>query len=220
MLRTTLLLLPLLLTACSTLGLSGNRDSFILNERLADAYEAGEYTMRRGRAPLVMSSGRSVDNCVAYLEAGGHPEVAGDVNSRITPAQYLVCDTMAALKDARPLEKDDYRPDDYGEALKSRLDLGSFQSSVSRTLEGAGPTLDEIEGLRVAVTEHGVVADARDWVLELRTVAVGHLDDNNRPDWLVWLHDESNAGMYRAHRLLIVPDVGAEGLLRAVRYQP
>lgn len=216
---TPLLLLPLL-TACASLGISsGNDGSFILNERLAEAYGNAEHTMKRGRAPLVMDGGRSVDNCLAYLEAGGYPEVAADVNSRITPAQYLVCDTLPVLAETRPLKEGDYRPEDYGEALLHRLDLRSFESSAEGRIKPDAFTIDRLENVRTALTAHGVVTDARDWILQLRVVAVGHVDGNGQPDWLVWMHDESNAGLYRAHRLLLVPDVTAEGLLQAVPYQ-
>lgn len=221
LLRVTLLLVPALLTACSTLGIStGNDGSFILNERLAEAYGNPEYTLGRGRAPLVMRTGRSVDNCQAYLDAGGYPNVAADVNSRITPAQYLVCDTLPVLADSRPLTEGDYRPEDYGEALRDRLDLRSFESSAQSRVTADAYTIDGLEGVRTALTKHGVVTDARDWILQLRVVAVGHVDGNSQPDWLVWMHDESNAGLYRAHRLLIVHDAEGDGLLRATPHRP
>lgn len=217
---TTLLTLLVLLSGCAALGLSGDEDSFILNERVAKAYANPEYTMKIGRAPLVMRTGRSVDTCAGYLAAGGFDAVAADVNSRITPRQYLVCDTLAALKDARPLADGDYRPEDYGEALAGRLDLLSFRSSLSKLAAPASPTLMAVEGPAIHLAEKGFMVDARDWVLSLEVVAVAHLDDNRQPDWLLWLVDESNAGMYRSYQLLEIRDVSPDGPLSAAKRTP
>jgi len=60
--------------------------------------------------------------------------------------------------------------------------------------------------------------ETKDWIFRLEVVAVIPLNDNETPDWVIWVSDEAKQGSYYSYSTLVIYDPAAEEPLVATPY--
>ena len=61
--------------------------------------------------------------------------------------------------------------------------------------------------------------ETAEWRYRLELVAISDIDKNGKPDWVLWLSDESKSGNYRGYQTLIAYDVKQGNTISAKPYQ-
>lgn len=191
--------LGLSLAGCATGGAPADGVT-ILNPELAAAYRDQAATMAAPRAPLRVA-GATLTSCAEYLEYDAPIDTEAILHNRIALQEYVVCDSLALLQDARPA------PDTAagaGQALGTRLDFRTFHSSLRQRTSAEAFTLQALAGEPLAIGPHVAELDSDEWYLKLELVAVADIDANGKADWLVWVVDQSKVGSYLAFKPLVV----------------
>ena len=212
-------LLLVLASAATLHGCTGGPGSDaspeIFSPDLASAFRSYERTMSEPRPPVRFESGRMVRDCREYLAVPAEDELDGTVYNRSMAGEYVVCDELKLLHDARPVSPARRPPSFYTSALIERLDLTSFRSSLRPRLDAEpGTVLSAVSGLEPKAEGYSVTSDTDGWYYHFEVVARADFTGDGREDWLVRFSDKSREGTYRHHGTLVVTDAGRPGRLR------
>lgn len=190
-------------------------DAYIFNEELKVAYQHYDATLTLQRNSLLFESGASASNCEEYLTLKQSSVVADGVNNRNVSQEYLVCDSVALLKQAGA-RISTFRPSPgLGKELLHRLDLRTFPSSLRQRVDKQRVVPGSFRTLPMKADQYSVSSATEDWLFEIEVVAEFDIDGNGKHDWLLWLTDVARQGTYRAYHVLIVPNPSRHGLLSA-----
>lgn len=198
--------LPFLLSlivcvGCASVATPGDLDIF--NAGLREAFASQDRAMVVQRPALRFASGRTARDCAGYLAERRSAAIDEAVNNRIVAQEYLVCDAVALLRQARPVGRPAYRPDSYGRDLLGRLDLSGFASSLRPLIGDRRITLAELPDGAIQVEAHAVTVETADWRYRFEVVA--DIDSKaGEHQWLVWFSDEARKGNYRSYETLLV----------------
>lgn len=187
----------------------------IFNPAVAAAFSDFDETMTASRAPIRFEDGTRASSCETYLAARRDTKVEETVHNKTISQEYLICDTLAALAAAVEPRTEPPLTMSYGEALLTRLDLGSFPSSLHPAAEQYPLLADLASVSRIRLEETSVFLEQDDWHFQLEVVARGDVNRDGYEDWLVWLTDEALNSSYRDYTLLVIDRVTEEGTLRA-----
>lgn len=209
--RLCFLMSVLACVACAPLAARGAMAIF--NDGVREAYAHYDQTMTAPRPPLRFASGQVVRDCRDYLDRRRASDIDEAVNNRIVAQEYLVCDSVALLRDAEPLGASQYRPESYGQALLQRLDLRGFPSSLRPMIDDSHFTPAALAGGDVRVELHAVTVETADWSYRFEVVA--DIDAGGGHDWLLWFTDVAKNGNYRGYQALVVRNPAATGPLKA-----
>jgi hypothetical protein len=213
--RTLILCLLAAVCAAACAHVGTRSDTVVFNSGLREAYGHYEEAMVVPRAALALASGRTVSDCADYL-AQGQPSLIGEgVNNRIAAQEYLVCDSIAALRKAEGREGTASGPPADGQALLRRLDLRSFPSSLRPMTDDSHFVLADIAAAAVRLDPHAVTVETDEWMFRIEVVADIADAGSGHREWLLWLSDVAKKGNYRAYDVLVVTDPSAAGLLSA-----
>lgn len=204
--------LGLLLAACASTG--NYTDVIVLNPELRIANIDYAATMAAARTPLRMMSGETASTCGEYLAMRGGVDIAPSPDNQAASLEYVVCDSLSVLPSASRVAATNVHPD-LGEALATRLDLRSFRSSRHQRTTDDAYTLEAVADHPLVVGPHTAELASRDWYFKLEVVAVADIDASGRPDWLIWVVDQSLDGTYLTVVPLLIRDPGADGRLDA-----
>ena len=176
----------------------------IANPELLAALQAPEAALQAARTPLAFDGGASASNCREYadlMQKGPPAESARNFEIR---SEYLLCDALR-LTAGKPFAAE--KPKAAGrqaKALYERLDLRTFPSSLHQradekkhTLKTLLPGTPEYDGGAVAV-------DTPDQRFRLEVVGTVDQGRGKKPDWIVWVSDESKTGSYRGYSTIVV----------------
>lgn len=207
--------LGLSLAACAGMGPRGG-EVVILNPELRVASADHAATMAAARSPLMMASGMTVSTCGEYLAVrdGDGQDIAPAPDNRLASLEYVVCDSLSALRRASPVATTAVDAG-MGEALATRLDLRSFRSSWHQRTTDEAYTLQAVADHPLTFGPYTAELDTPDWYYKLEVVAVADVDASGRPDWLIWVVDQSRKGTYLTVAPLLIHDPAANGLLQA-----
>lgn len=209
--------LGLLLVACASTSTTGE-EVMIFDPELRSAHADYAEAMATPRTPMTMTSGATVSSCGEYLAQRDQVDVAPTPDNRIASLEYVICDSLFVLQDALPVA-DGIVGSDMGQALATRLDLRSFRSSRHQRTTDEAFTLQAVSDHPLDVGAYAAELNSPGWYFKLEVVAVADFDASGRPDWLIWVVDQSLKGTYLTVAPLIVHDPGAHGLLRAMPLQ-
>lgn len=201
------------LAACASTTTPSN-DVMILNPELHAASADYAASMAVPRSPMTMASGATVSNCGEYLALGDGVDIEPSPNNRIPALEYVTCDSLSVLRGALPVAAADIS-DRMGEALANRLDMRSFRSSMHQRTTEEAFTLQALTDHPLKIGAHAAELDSSSWYFKLEVVAVADIDASGKPDWLIWVVDQSLEGTYLALEPLIIHDPVANGLLKA-----
>lgn len=211
---TSIFLRAFLLVSCGNAKL--NREQFILNPNLLNAYKNYDESLNKARSELLYSNGEIAKNCLMYFQLMSKDKLDESIYNQVIKSEYLECDALKILS---------YASDEgiknkiaQGEMLAERLDLSSFPSSLFRMVEKERNTLAALFPKKVSFTSHAAMLDTEDWFFQLEIVGVLNINNNNVPDWIIWLSDESKSGNYRSYTTLVVYDAGDQKKYTATSY--
>lgn len=207
------IILALSLAACASTTTPSN-DVIILNPELHAANADYAASMAVPRSPMTMASGATVSNCEEYLALGDGVDIEPAPNNRIPSLEYVTCDSLSVLQDALPIPAADIS-DSMGESLSTRFDMRSFRSSMHQRTTEEAFTLQALTDHPLKIGAHVAELDSPSWYFKLEVVAVADIDASGKPDWLIWVVDQSLEGTYLAIYPLIIYDPVASGLLTA-----
>ena len=187
----------------------------VLSATLRQALQQRSQVLSAKRTALPLSTGATVETCATYLEARkAGAQIAETVDAQLVSSEYLLCEAVDLLPEGVALEG---KPAQVGARLAQQLDLRSFPSSL-------GPQLDEqrhtLASLSEAVKTDDVSAALEDEssTTRLEVVAQADLNQDSKPDWIVWLSDESRDGNYRGYATLVIDAAESSGPLTAKAY--
>lgn len=205
-----LLALCLHLLACGA-TISQNIKPAIVSSVVLSATQNSELELAKQRLPLAFFSGKTVDNCQEYFQLKGSSELQDGVNNMIAAQDYVICDTLQALKSA-VTEFTNSGIKERGAALAQRVALDSFSSSAYQKTDDDKTTPQAVFSSLLTVTENALTMDSGDWFYQLEVVAVADVDKDGHEDWLLWLTDKAKSGNYSIMKAYIIHDVVAPGL--------
>lgn len=173
-----------------------------VNPELARALSAPAEVLAQRRASLQIGS-TTVSTCAQYLDIAATKRSSEEVLLQPAAADYLLCDTLAALDAAAPAKRVEVA---FGAALYERFDLSSVPSSFGPQLTSEKLTLEQLAAASPSTGRYEVVLDSSDWHVAMELVAVADLNHNGDADWLLWMVDEAKEGDYRTYQLIVVWD--------------
>lgn len=188
----------------------------VYNDQVAKALQQRRDADNRTRATVMFDSGATARSCSEYLRLLAGSTLKEDVNNQIAKGEYLLCEVLAMVGDRKP---DAGRQDvTFGQALTTRLDLRSFPSSLFQTLDEKKHSLSQLDTKAVTVEPTRATYETKDWHFRLELVATLDVNNNGKPDWVLWLADEAKSGNYRQYQTLIAHDVSDTGPINVASY--
>lgn len=210
-----ILLTCIMLTSCSAKE-SNTNDFMIFNQNLLMAYENYDQELMAERSELMFSNKQVVKNCAMYFKLFNQYRVDEGVNNMIRKSEYLICDALKILSSSSSVSI--VIEHNLGEKLSSKLDLRSFPSSISRQIDDQKHTLVSLEPNNITDKKFSTVLETADRAFSLEVVAIANINNNDSPDWIVWVLDEFKFGNYRAYNTLILYDVDNKNKYIAIDY--
>lgn len=190
----------------------------LLNNDTTKAISRYSETASKKRVPVEFDSGEKADTCESYMRLAAKSTLKEDVANQLGKSEYLMCDVLAIVGNRKTIAGDIHKASAYGTALASRLDLRTFPSSLFQMLDENRHTLTQLNAKAVTTTT-SASSETDDWRYRLELVAVLDVDKNGKPDWVLWLSDESKSGNYRSYQTLIAYDVPGSGVIGAKPYR-
>ena len=139
-------------------------------------------------------------------------------SNQIARSSYLECDALALMQGSPQVDRTNLNLDRSGKDLLKRLNLRSFLSSINRLCQNDRCHLDQL--FPEYVSSNATVAryESDDWLFIMEVVAAANLNDNDTPDWIVWVVDEAKTGSYRSYFTLVIYDPSGANELKAVMH--
>lgn len=191
----------------------------LLNDDAAKAISRYGDAVSKKRVPVEFDSGEKVDTCESYTRLAAKSTLKEDVANQLGKSEYLMCDVLAIVGNRKIMADDIHKTTAYGTALASRLDLRTFPSSLFQMLDENKYTLVQLNAKAVKTSTTSASSETDEWRYRLELVAVLDVDKNGKPDWVLWLSDESKPGNYRSYQTLIAYDVTGSGVIGAKPYR-
>ena len=191
----------------------------LLNDDAAKAISRYSEAVSKKRVPVEFDPGEKADTCESYMRLAAKSSLKEDVANQLGKSEYLMCDVLAIVGNRKIIAGDIHKTTAYGTALASRLDLRTFPSSLFQMLDENKHTLTQLNTKAVKTTTTSASSETDEWRYRLELVAVLDADKNGKPDWVLWLSDESKPGNYRNYQTLIAYDVTESGVIGAKLYR-
>lgn len=198
------LCVSILFFVCCSNKLSLNKP-IIIDKNLIKAYEELDKSEKIKRSALLFQNGLSAGNCESYADLKSESEIVETVNNQLVKSEYLVCDALKILSDAKVFSGA-VKTELMGQQLLNKLDLRSFPNSLHRLTDDNSFTLGSLFASDSVANETSVKYETEDWIITIKVVAVVLLNGNEDEDWVVQLADESKSGNYRNYENLIIYD--------------
>ncbi|ABM32055.1 hypothetical protein QRO11_16380 [Paracidovorax citrulli] len=176
----------------------------VANPELLAALQNPEAALQAARTPLAFDNGESARNCREYAELLPKSRPVESERNFEIRGEYLLCDALHLVA-GKP-----FAAEKAGVAarrartLHDRLDVRTFPSSLRNradakrhTVKTVLPGASHAQGAVVAVE----TPDQRFRLEVVATVAPGK---GRKPEWIVWVSDESKTGTYRGYSTLVV----------------
>lgn len=212
--------LPVLVAVTILFGGCQAHDTVILlNDNVAKAVSRYADAASKKHAPIEFDSGDRADTCESYVRLAAKSTLKEDVVNQLGKSEYLVCDVLAIVGNRKVVTDKVGKAGRYGTALASQLDLRSFPSSLFPMLDENRYTLVQLDANAVNTTNTSATSETTDWRYRLELVAISDIDKNGKPDWVLWLSDESKSGNYRGYQTLIAYNVKHGSTINAKPYQ-
>lgn len=214
-------ILSVILTLFSCHALGGQEQSSVrvFNLAVQDALKNHDAFLHEPRNVLELSSGATARNCFEYINNSLPRTIGEEVNEQIIYQEYLICDTVEAIRNMTDNKEYASASENRGETIGKNLDLRSFPSSMGPKITDEKFTLATLAKDAIKTLDNSVEIDNQEWIYKLEVIAAGDFNSNQKEDWLLWLTDESKVGNYRDYGALIVYDPGFDEMIKA-EYPP
>lgn len=189
----------------------------LLDPELALAFSSLKDTMGDAKRSLAFDNGKHANNCDSYLQLIKASQVSETVNNQITKGEYLICDEISALIQFA-LFPSAINKDLIGKDLINGLDLRSFPNSLYQSTSDEKFTLAHLYPNNVKAEQNSATFESDDWVMTFKVLAILDANNNNQPDWLLQIADESKMGNYRSYATLIAYDVKSGSTFKAAPF--
>jgi len=193
-----------LLSSCSITRISNNNN--IINEDLIASYKNLKSSLLEERSEIVFSDGSTAKNCATYLNLISKNRVEESIYNQSVKSEYLICDALQIISETPAVNNLNKNDLNFGDKLSRNLDLRSFPSSLHRISNEENHSLETLYPDYVVSKGPTTTLETDDWIFRLEVVAVVQLNDNDVPDWIVWVSDESKSGNYRSYSTLVLYD--------------
>lgn len=192
------------LTVLASCQANAGRVNYILNQKLANSHQQYEETMKADRSAISFSMNQTAQNCSTYLALVESNKLDESVHNQLAKSEYLVCDVLGILS-AKRVKYEAYGTL-FGKSLAQKLDLRSFPSSLYRVCDENKHTLRALFPDEIKTSDNRLDFETDDWNFTLEVVGVAHVNDNDQPDWIVWVADESKFSNYRSYSTIVIFD--------------
>jgi len=193
-----------LLASCSNTKLS--KIGYALNQDLLVSYKNYDESLSRERSEIVFNDGHTAKNCTTYLNLVSQYDLNESIYNQSIKSEYLICDALKILSEVSVASDKNAHDLDLGEKLSTKLDLRSFPSSLFRVSDEKKHSLKSLYPEDVTYKGSIAILETEDWVFRLEVAGVAPINDNDVPDWIVWVTDEAKLGNYRSYTTYIIYD--------------
>ncbi|WDD97192.1 hypothetical protein [Thalassomonas actiniarum] len=213
----TIILLPALtlLFSCAT-----NEEAlpYIENKQLVEAYKHLASSLSQTRKPLLYQGGHQATNCRDYIKLATKHNLDETLYNQTVKSEYLVCDALDILSRSGGVSPVPTDVSTVGEQLLTQLDLRSFPSSLYRASSEHSHTLKSLYPGKTSASGTIASFNSKDWSFTLEVVAITRVNNNEFPDWIVWVLDEAKTGNYRGYSTLIIYDPNTQQSMKGSLY--
>ncbi len=189
----------------------------IFNKPLALAYQQYEESWQKSRPKLLFSDAKEATNCPTYFQLKSSSHIQETLSNMSIKRGYLICDALKVLKTARAVDGST-KINNSVNLIMSKLDLRSFESSLyqqstqeKHTLKSLFPNIVLKKGSKT------VSIKTSDWSYKFEVVASALINNNTKPDWILWFYDEALQGNYRSYQTLVILDPDTNSIFKASR---
>lgn len=191
----------------------------VLDPELLAAYASYSSTWQQRRTTLEFDNGQSANDCAAYVELAVTHNTKETVFNQQVHGEYVICDALKLLGPNAKVEGGSAIPA-LGARLADGLDLRSFESSFNQRSDAERHTLSSLDPSHLKVEGATVEMETESWYFRVEVVALGDLNGNAVPDWIVSVVDEAKFGTYRGYSTVLVFDPGERRSFSGSRYPP
>ena len=189
----------------------------IFDADLAKALKNYNKSLAEKKTRLLFESGKTVETCGEYLKEKKNSTIKSDTPNMLYDSEYVVCDELTALKNAKTFaKKAAFSTDNFGKEIYNRLNIADVPTSlVEGDTEKAVFFKDKLPKSGLKITKYKVESDAPNWFFAVDIVAVTDCDGDGKPDWILQVADEAKDGNYRQYSAWLVRGTSDKGILRA-----
>lgn len=179
----------------------------VFNPVVASSLNNLSKELKNRRTVLEFMSGAKANDCNTYLAEAKSSEIKEDINNQMVKSEYLICDALNLLggKPYSVVNADQ----SMSNTIASRLDLRSFPSTYRPRLDDKNYTLKSIAGNKLKITGNNIIDESKDWYFKLELIAITDINEDKKPDGILWVTDESKSGNYRGYQTIVVYDINA-----------
>ncbi|MEJ2682509.1 MAG: hypothetical protein P8144_13855 [Gammaproteobacteria bacterium] len=207
---------------CVFLGCSSNpklqNSISILDQELFRSYQDMDNSLAIKRSTLLFSEGKSADSCKSYYSLYPDYKLDESARNQQVKSEYLICDALRILLSSSGVSNEAVKPLNLGKHLLTKLDLRTFPSSINRSATEDSHTLYSLYPNEASFNDNVAEWQADEWVIAMEVVAVARINKNLKPDWIVWVSDESKLGSYKGYSTIIIYDPSGNDSLTAAAY--
>ncbi len=189
----------------------------IFDADLAKALKNYDKSLAEKKTRLLFESGKTVETCGGYLKEKKNSTVKSDVSNMLYASEYVVCDELTALNNAKTFaKKAALSTDNFGKEIYNRLNIADVPTSLIEGSTGKAVFLkDKLPKSGLKITKYKVESDAPNWFFAVDIVAVTDCDGDGKPDWILQIADEAKDRNYRQYSAWLVRAASDKGILRA-----
>lgn len=214
-----ILALPLvIILGISSLARSSRIEAYAINDQLVTSTRNPGAATNVRRQALRFADGQTVNTCKQYWRLMDSVAIDDSQANQIAKSSYLECDALVLMQRSEPMDREKLNLGQSGKDLLKRLNLRTFLSSVNNQCETSSCHLDQLFPEYVSSNSTVARYESEDWLFIMEVVAAANLNDNDSPDWIVWVVDEAKTGSYRSYFTLVIYDPAEAHELRAVMH--
>jgi len=187
----------------------------ILDETYKVFYEQNKEKLAQ-TLPSLLGHGAPIAGCndlFGYLIDGG--SIAA-LTEQAAWVHYNGCLAVGLLDRSQPFQKARFPSDAIAANLYRHLDLRTMRSSLGPRLDDERFTLEALTDGHIETTKRRIVIENPDWYYELKALAHGDFNNDQKEDLLVSFVDEAKGGTYRSSKLLLLVRDEVGGAIRSV----
>jgi len=175
--------------------------------------------MEKERQGLVFQNQKIATNCSTYVQLKAISPIQESPTNMNTSKEYLNCDALKILKTSRPVDKTTKTNKKLIiKALASKFDLRSFRSSLHQRTNQNSYTLKSLFPNDKLISKNSIHLKTKDWSYKIELIASVLINNNKKPDWVLWLYDEALQGNYRGYQTLVLIDPDSNKMIKASNY--
>lgn len=176
----------------------------IANPELLAALQNPKAALQAARTPLAFDGGASAHNCREYTDLLQKSQPVESERNFAIRSEYLLCDALRLTAGKPFMAEKPTAAKRQARTLYEQLDLRTFPSSLHQRADAKKHTLKTLLPGTPEYDGGAVALDTPEQRFRLEVVGTVAPGPGKKPDWIVWVSDESKAGSYRGYSTIFV----------------